>query len=65
MQRGRVKLGKRVPDTEEEDSTDQDRTTEETTELSNPDEEEQEDLDGESTNVTEKFVQSDEEVGRS
>ena len=51
------------PVTEEEDSTDQDRTREETTELSSPDQEEQEDLDGESTNVTEKFVQSDEEVG--
>ena len=52
------------PGTEAEDSTDQHRTREETTELSSPDQAEQEDLDGETTNVTEKFVQSDEEVGR-
>ena len=53
-----------LPDVEEADSTEQDRREEETTELSKPDEEEEEDLEGDTRNVTEMFVQSDEEVRR-
>ena len=51
-----------LPDIEEADSTEHDRREEETRELSSPDEEDEEDLEGERRNVTEMFVQSDEEV---